>query len=80
MLVHAELDWTGPARFDEWIDIAVAPTRIGTTSFDLRYDAMIDERPTCTTTITYVAIISGTNTKTNIPDRVRMSLSARLVR
>lgn len=79
MLVHAELDWTGPARFDEWIDIAVTPTRIGTTSFDLRYDASVDGRPACTTTITYVAIVPGTNGKTEIPDRVRIALSERLV-
>jgi acyl-CoA thioester hydrolase len=79
MLVHAELDWTGPARFDEWIDIAVTPTRIGTTSFDLRFDASVDGRPACTTTITYVAIVPGTNGKTEIPERVRIALSERVV-
>jgi acyl-CoA thioester hydrolase len=79
MLVHAELDWTGPARFDDWIDIAVAPTRIGTTSFDLRFDASVDGRPVCTTTITYVAIVPATNTKSAIPDRVRSALAERVV-
>jgi len=37
MLVKAQLEWSGPAGFDDWIDIAVTPTRIGTKSFDLRY-------------------------------------------
>jgi acyl-CoA thioester hydrolase len=79
MLVHAALDWTGPARFDEWIDIAVVPTRLGTTSFDLRYDASVADRPACTVTITYVAVPPGATTKTEIPDQVRIALSQRMV-
>ena len=39
MLVKAVLEWQGPAGFDDWIDIAVAPSRIGTKSFDSRYRA-----------------------------------------
>ena len=39
MLVKATLEWSGPARFDEWIDIVVEPVRLGTKSFDLRYTA-----------------------------------------
>ena len=47
MLVRAELEWKGSARFDEWIDIEVAPVRLGTKSFDLRYRASVDGRPAC---------------------------------
>ena len=47
MLVKAELEWKGSARFDEWIDIAVAPVRLGTKSFDLRYTATVDGRAAC---------------------------------
>ncbi len=74
MLVHAELDWRGPARFDDWLDITVAPTRLGQKSFDLRYTAHVDDRPACTATITYVAIVPGTNSSTKVPDRVRVTL------
>src|SRR6185437_10837735 len=48
MLVKANIEWRGPARFDEWIDIAVQPTRIGSKSFDLTYRASVDGNPVCT--------------------------------
>ena len=77
MLVHAELDWRGPARFDYWLDVTVEPTRLGQKSFDLRYTAHVGERPACTATITYVAIVPGTNSSTEIPERVRVTLRVR---
>jgi acyl-CoA thioester hydrolase len=77
MLVHAELDWSGPARFDEWVDITVEPTSLGRSSFDLRYTARIEDRPACDATITYVAIVPGTVSSTEIPDRVRVTLARR---
>ena len=77
MLVRAELEWKGPARFDEWIEIEVATVRLGTKSFDLRYRASVDARPTCDATITYVAVEPGKNTSIAIPERVRTALAAR---
>ena len=76
MLVRAEIEWKGPARFDEWIEIEVAPVRLGTKSFDLRYRAHVDARPTCDATITYVAVGPGKNTSIAIPERVRAALAA----
>ncbi|MDQ1380318.1 MAG: acyl-CoA thioester hydrolase, partial [Actinomycetota bacterium] len=76
MLVRAELQWTGSARFDEWVDVAVAPVRLGTTSFDLRYQASVAGRPTCDATITYVAVEPGHNTSIEIPAKVRAALQA----
>ena len=77
MLVAAQLEWTGPARFDDWIDVEVVPLRLGTKSFDLRYHASVDGRSACTATITYVAVIPGTNTSVEISDKVREALTAR---
>jgi acyl-CoA thioester hydrolase len=77
MLVRAELEWSGPARFDEWIDVAVVSARLGDKSFDLHYVASVDGRPVCTATITYVAIVPGHNASTPIPDRVRIALLRR---
>ncbi len=79
MLVRAVLDWKGSARFDQWIDIAVAPVRLGTKSFDLEYHATVDGRPACAATITYVAVLPGANTSIAIPERVRVELERRLV-
>lgn len=79
MLVKAVLEWMGPAGFDEWIDIAVAPSRIGTKSFDLSYRASIDGRDVCKATITYCAVRPGLNEPFVIPDPVRDALTERLV-
>jgi acyl-CoA thioester hydrolase len=78
MLVKATLEWQGPARFDEWVDIAVWPARLGTTSFDLTYDATVDGRPACRATITYVSVKPGANTSMEIPPPVRAALETRL--
>jgi len=70
MLVRAD-------RFDEWIDIDVAPVRLGTKSFDLAYRARVDGRSLCDATITYVAVEPGKNTSIPIPDKVRAALESR---
>jgi acyl-CoA thioester hydrolase len=77
MLVRAVVEWQGPARFDEWIDITAEPVRLGTKSFDLRYRATVDGRPACEATITYVAVEPGRNSSIVIPERVREALETR---
>jgi acyl-CoA thioester hydrolase len=79
MLVRAEVEWSGSARFDEWVEIEVVPVRLGTKSFDLRYRASVEGREVCAATITYVAVAPGKNTSTEIPARVRSALGAREV-
>jgi acyl-CoA thioester hydrolase len=78
MLVRAVLEWHGPAGFDDWVDIAVRPERLGTRSFDLRYDASVAGAPACTAVITYVSVTPGTHSSTEIPPEVRAALEARL--
>ena len=80
MLVKAEITWEGPARFDEWVDVAVNVARIGTKSFDLHYTATVEGRPAAEATITYVAVEPGTTASIEIPDQVRAVLEARLPR
>ena len=78
MLVKAVVEWSGPARFDDWVDIAVEPARLGTKSFDLRYRASVDGRAACDATITYVAVKPGTNDSMELPAQVRGVLTAQL--
>jgi acyl-CoA thioester hydrolase len=80
MLVHAELDWQGPARFDEWVDIAVLPSRLGAKSFDLRYTASVDGNAACAATITYVAVQPGSYASMAVPESVRAAFTARMPR
>ena len=43
MVVKAVLEWQGPAGFDDDVDIAVVPRRLGTKSFDIVYTATCNE-------------------------------------
>jgi len=78
MLVRAVLEWTGPARFDDWVDITVEPSRLGTKSFDLNYRARVGGEPACEATITYVAVKPGSTTSVPLSDAVRAVLEARV--
>jgi acyl-CoA thioester hydrolase len=80
MLVKAVLEWQGPARFDEPVEIAVAPARLGTSSFDLLYTATTGGTPACTGTITYVSVRPGTHDSQPIPAELRGRLESRLRR
>jgi acyl-CoA thioesterase FadM len=71
MVVKAELDWQGPAGFDDEIEIAVVPTRLGKKSFDLQYQATVEGRPVCTGTLTYVSVKPVTGGSVEIPAGVR---------
>jgi acyl-CoA thioester hydrolase len=79
MLVKAGLEWSGPAGFDEPVAIAVAPVRLGTKSFDVRYTATVADRPVCVGTITYVSVRPGTHDSTPIPTELRARLEAELI-
>ena len=76
MVVKAGLEWKGPAGFDDEVDIAVVPTRLGNASFDLTYQAVVAGRPVCAGTITYVSVKPGTAEPVPIPPEVRTKLEA----
>ena len=71
---RAEIDWHGPARYADSLDIDVAVARWGTTSFDVRYTGAVDGRPVFTCTVTYVGVRLGTMDKTPIPAAVCAAL------
>jgi len=75
MVVHADLSWEGPAGFDDEVEIAVVPVRLGTSSFDLRFTATVRSEPTCTGVTTYVSVTPGTHDATPLPDDLRARLA-----
>src|SRR3954464_11211454 len=77
MLVKAALEWQGPAAVERRGAITVPPSRLGTKSFDLRYDASVGERPACRATITYVSVKPGAHTSVELPATVRAALESR---
>jgi acyl-CoA thioester hydrolase len=76
MLVKAVVEWQGSAGFDDVVDITVTPTRLGTKSFDLTYEASVRKLPACRATITYVSVKPGENASVEIPPAVRAALEA----
>lgn len=76
MLVKATLEWKGPAGFDDLVRIAVRPSRLGGSSFDLTYTCEVDGSPILEAVVTYVSVVPGENRSQPIPDRVRAVLES----
>lgn len=74
MLVRSEIDWHAGVRYDDEISIAVEPSRIGNTSFDVRFSVLRDGEVTCTATIVYVSISRSGSGKQPVPDPLRKVL------
>ena len=74
MLKKATVEWAGTATVHETLDIAVAATRWGNTSFDVTFEGSVDGRPVFTCVITYVGVQLGTRETMPPPDEVRALL------
>jgi acyl-CoA thioester hydrolase len=70
----ATIEWQGPARRGELLDLVPAVTRWGTTSFDVTVTGSVGDRPVFTATLVYIHVVPGTKTPTPIPDDVRATL------
>jgi acyl-CoA thioester hydrolase len=71
MLKKAVIEWHAPARLLDTLEITVAVSRWGNTSFDVSFTGSIRSAPCFTATITYVSVRHGTNTPTRLPDGIR---------
>lgn len=76
MLKRATVEWQGSAAARETIDVDVAVTRYGRTSFDLCFRGTVDGRPVFTAEIVYVSVRLGDNTAYETPARVVAFLGA----
>ena len=74
VLKRAELTWHGGAGFDELLAVDVAPSRWGTTSFDVGFEGSVGERPVFSATVTYISVTPGTTTPAPVPPAVRAAL------
>jgi acyl-CoA thioester hydrolase len=74
MLKKASIEWAGAATVHETLDIAVAATRWGNTSFDVLFDGRVEDRPVFTCIITYVGVKLGTRETMPPPPEVRARL------
>jgi acyl-CoA thioester hydrolase len=74
LVVKAAIEWRGPAGLSDQITIDLEPSRLGTSSFDLRYVARVRGTEVCAATITYVSIDTATARSCPIPARIRDAL------
>jgi|SRR5688500_18470300 acyl-CoA thioester hydrolase len=76
-VVKQTLEWRGPARYDQVLDISVAASHIGNTSFTLRVEFRIAGREDVivTTETVYVHVDTHTLTKAALPQRLREALT-----
>ena len=75
-LVKQTIEWKAPARFDEVLELSIATTRLGTTSFTVRTDFRIagEDRVIVVIETIYVLVDARTLTKLPLPDALRAAL------
>ena len=75
-LVKQTTEWKAPARFDDVLEVRVAATRLGTTSFTLFAEFRIagDDAVIATIETVYVLVDAETLRKTPLSDQLRAAL------
>jgi acyl-CoA thioester hydrolase len=77
-LVKQTVEWQAPARFDQVLELSIAASRLGTTSFTIATTFRIagEARVIATAETIYVLVDAGTLTKLALPDSLRAALQA----
>lgn len=75
-VVRQAVEWKGPARFDQVVEVSVWAKHLGTTSFVIATEFRIagSETPIATGETIYVLVDAATLTKTPLPSDFRESL------
>ena len=76
-LVKQTIEWNGPARFDDVLELSIVPVRLGQTSFTIRTDFRIAGAAAAIVTVetVHVLVDAKSLSKTAIPDPIRSALS-----
>jgi acyl-CoA thioester hydrolase len=75
VVVDAQLQFRGSARFDEELTLAVSVTRMGSTSITTKHEVSRDGELLVEGTITHVIVERETFAKTEIPGWLRSGLA-----
>ena len=75
-LVKQTTEWKAPARYDQVLELSIAATRLGTTSFTVRTDFRVagEDRVIVTVETIYVLVDARTLTKLPLPHGLRAAL------
>ena len=66
-LVTSTVDFRRPAHYDDELDVDVVCTRVGTSSFTLRFAMTRDGEPVCDVESVYVNVDTATETSRPLP-------------
>ena len=75
-IVHYDLDWHGPVRWDDDLAIGVHVTKVGRFSFSVTYEAMVDGEREVRGNAIYVVVAIDGGHATAVPDVLRKVLTA----
>jgi acyl-CoA thioester hydrolase len=77
-LVKQTVEWKAPARFDQVLELSIAASHLGTTSFTIetRFRIAGDEPVIVTAETVYVLVDAETLTKLPLPDSLRAAVQA----
>jgi acyl-CoA thioester hydrolase len=70
----ATVEWHGPARRGELLELVPRIVRWGNTSYDMVVEGSVGDRRVFTATMVYINVVPGTKTPTPVPDHVRAAL------
>ena len=76
-MVHVELDYLSPARYDDCIDVGIRVTRLGTSSVDVSYVIRRADEPLVRGKLVLVNFDRETGRSRPLPERLRQAVSAR---
>jgi acyl-CoA thioester hydrolase len=76
-LVKQTVEWKGPARFDQVLELTITPRHLGNTSFTLKTEFRVagDELVIVTAETIYVLVDARSLTKMSLPDPLRAALT-----
>jgi acyl-CoA thioester hydrolase len=79
-LVKQTVEWKGPARYDQVLELSVTPKRLGNTSFTIATEFRVadppgdEQRVIVAVETVYVLVDAKTLTKMPLPDKIRAVL------
>lgn len=73
-VVHVDVNWTGPARYRDVVEVDVDVDRVGVTSFALRFTILVNGQPSATASSAYVVIDSALSAKAELPSGLRTAI------
>ena len=76
VLVKAVVEWSGSATYRDEISITASVERLGASSFDLAFEAVVRSKPVCTSLNTYVNVDPTTGRSRPLSDALRRKLEA----